>query len=415
MGQTPPKIYGPFLNGSLGPATNDLMDVALSPDNKYAFISNYRGQEIYRVDLSDPKNPALAGKLSISGGRPCDIAISPDGNYGVIIWGTSGKLMFFDPYSFAGYSVYTMTTAGALAQSVALAANGTVMLTDFNKAKIYFGRVNDDLNGLVSESSLPTSASPVNVAISPDGTTALVACWYVNIDVFQITGPGTVVPGATPLLNNALPDSIDFSPDGRIAYVYSSNLGPDFLSWYRINSPGNVTAGAVPAASLLTCYTFPPPGVEILAVAPNGLYAITHGNDGCLKKNAQLINLATFSTQIIATNNLGPTGVAAFWGALLAPNNLALARIENSYIFYKEYINSLTWQENAKNTFSVTGYRIYRKPQGSSNSAYDQLAEVSAWTFSYEDRGLGKNDQYTYGVASVDEKGRESQKAVVND
>lgn len=416
LGQTPPKIYGPFLNGSLGAVTYDLTDVALSPDNKYAFISNFKGQELYRVDLSDPKNPALAGKLSITESRLCDIAISPDGNYGVVVNNNpSAQVIFFDPCSFSGYSVYTLKTSGAAVAGVDLAANGTIILTDIWGAKIHFGRVNDSLNGLVSETSLPTSANPVNVAISPDGTTALVANWYSNINVFQITGAGTVVPGATPVLANAFPDSIDFSPDGKIVYVYSSNYGPDLLSWYRVNSPGNVTAGAVPAASLLTCSTIPVFGVEILAVAPNGLYAITHGSDACLKKNVQLINLVNFSTSIIATNNNLPTGVAAFWGAVLAPDNLALTKVENSYVFYKEYINRLTWQANTKNTFSVTSYRIYRKPQGSSNSAYELLADVGPWTFSYDDRGLGKNDQYTYGVATVDEKGRESQKAVVND
>ena len=416
LGQTPPKIYGPFLSGSLGAANDGLRDVALSPDNRYAFISNASSRELYRVDLSDPKYPVMAGKLSISELRLADIAISPDGNFGMVMDGqASNKVIFFDPYSFTSYSVYTMQTSVAWPSSVAVAANGTVILTDLGGMKIYFGRINDGLNGLVSESSLPTNGYPWNVAISPDGTTAIVASWNYSLDVFQITGAGTVVAGATPSLVSFFPDSIDFSPDSKVAYVFSSNLGPDFLSWYKVNSPGNVSAGAVPAATLLSCYSIPPVGVEILAAAPNGLYAIAWGADPCLKKNVQLINLLNFSTQLIATNNNSPTGVAAFWGAVLAPQNLALTSVENNYVFYKEYINRLTWEANTKNTFAVTSYRIYRKPQGSSNSAYELLAEVGSLTISYDDRGLGRNDQYTYGVATVDEKGRESQKAVVND
>ena len=416
LGTTPPKIYGPFLSGSLGAASDGLRDVALSPDNQYAFISNAASRELYRVDLSDPKYPVLAGKLSIPESRLADIAISPDGNFGIVVDGqASDKVIFFDPYTFTSYSVYTMQTSGAGASCVAVAANGTIILTDFVAKKIYFGRVNSGLNGLVSEGSLPTNGNPWNVAINSAGTTAIVASWYYSLDVYQITGAGTVVAGATPSLPTVFPDCIDFSPDGGIAYVFTSNFGPDFLSWYRVNSPGNVSLGLAPAASLLSCWSVPPLGVEILSVAPNGLYALAYGADACLKKNVQLINLVNFSTQLIATNNNTPTSVATFWGAVLAPHNLALATAENSYIFYKEYINRLSWQENTLNTFSIVAYRIYRKPQGSSNSAYELLAEVGPWTFSYDDRGLGRNAQYTYGVATVDEKGRESQKAVVND
>ena len=415
LGTTPPKIYGPFLGGSLGAAANGLLDVALSPDNKYAFISNTSSQEIYRVDISNPKNPILAGTLYIYELGPGDINISPDGNFGLVTGlGAYPKVFFFDPTAFTSYSTYTLQTSGARVSSAAVAANGTVILTDFWGMKIYFGRVNDGLTGLVSESSLATNGNPLNVAISPDGTTALVASWYYSLDVYQITGEGTVVAGGTPSVASYLPDSIDFSPDGKTAYVFCSNLGPDYLLTYKVNSPGNVSIGLAPAASLLSCWSVPLTGIELLAVAPNGLYAIAWGADACLKKNVQLINLLTFSTSLVATNNNTPTGVATFWGAVLAPNNLALTRIENNYIFRKEYVNRLTWQENTQNTFSIVAYRIYRKPQGSSDSAYELLAEVGPLTFSYDDRGVGRSDAYTYGVASVDEMGRESQKAVIS-
>jgi hypothetical protein len=65
LGTVPPTVYGPFLSGSLGtPGPDDtfdkLYDVAVTPDGRYALISNFRGQTLYRVDVSNPTSPSFA-------------------------------------------------------------------------------------------------------------------------------------------------------------------------------------------------------------------------------------------------------------------------------------------------------------------------------------------------------------------
>lgn len=222
LGQTPPKVYGPFLTGSLGipnPPFYRLLDVAITPDNNYALISDSGGSKIYRVDISDPTNPVLAGSIALGSFLPVDIAISPNGQFAVISSGMAGqRLVFINLFSFSNYSLYTLTSPNRYASSAAIGNdNSTVILGDNMSSRIIFGRVNATFSGLISEASLYATGYPLNVSISPDGTTVLVASLTLVVNVFKITGPGTVVPGTTTQVTGFrdYPQSIAFSPDGK--------------------------------------------------------------------------------------------------------------------------------------------------------------------------------------------------------
>ena len=60
FGTTTPTAYGPFLEGQLG-TIGKLYDVAITPDGRYALLSNYDDQAVYRVDISNPTNPVVTG------------------------------------------------------------------------------------------------------------------------------------------------------------------------------------------------------------------------------------------------------------------------------------------------------------------------------------------------------------------
>jgi hypothetical protein len=99
--------------------------------------------------------------------------------------------------------------------------------------------------------------------------------------------------------------------------------------------------------------------------------------------------------------------VASFC-SLFPPLNFTVQRLPNNFIFYKEYINRLTWQPNPENKINAK-YNIYRKPLGAPDSAYKLIAAVKENVFQYDDRGLKKNDLYSYRITSVDETGHESE------
>jgi len=196
LGISPPSIYGPFLLWQLG-ISGSLCDVVATPDNHYALITNFELSTLYRVDISTPTNPTLAGSINI-GFYPEDLAIAPNGQFALVTDGDNiDRVAIINLTTFTLTGTYTLTTSKAGAQAVDIAPdNQTVVLCDFDNDRIIYGIV-DPSTGLTSESTLPTINAPLNVIISPDGQTALVGGIDKTISVFRITDPGVVEAGTT--------------------------------------------------------------------------------------------------------------------------------------------------------------------------------------------------------------------------
>jgi hypothetical protein len=297
----------------------------VTPNGRYALVSNYDLKTIYRVDLLDPADPCSAGSVSI--GFPAeDIAIAPNSQFALITDGDGeNKVAIIDLTSFSLTATHTMTTPGAHVLAVAIAPDSqTVILCDYHNDRIIYGAVNP-ATGLTSELTLPTGFFPVNVAISPDGQTVLVAnSWHddppatdFTVSVFQITGPGAVAPGVTPTVAG-LPggqQSIAFSPDSKKAYVVSMTPDPDQLSSLIVNGPGNVSLGVSGAANLLSQAGGHVFGVDVLAVTPDGAYALAGNPDddyGTPSNDVAFVNLSDWSVATLNTNSTYPMGLSVF-------------------------------------------------------------------------------------------------------
>jgi hypothetical protein len=99
---------------------------------------------------------------------------------------------------------------------------------------------------------------------------------------------------------------------------------------------------------------------------------------------------------------------------LYPPVNQKIERLENNLIFFKEYINRLSWQSNPSNMTGIQKYRIYRKIKGSADDSYQTLAEVTGNVLSYDDRGLKRDDLFSYWITTIDEYNRESEPVEVS-
>ena len=104
--------------------------------------------------------------------------------------------------------------------------------------------------------------------------------------------------------------------------------------------------------------------------------------------------------------------VAVSYG-VFPPANVKLERLINDYIFFKEYVNRLTWEANPDNLGAILRYKIYRKTRGEPDTTYDLVSEVDATVFGYDDRGLREGAVYIYRITAVDDSSRESPPAVV--
>ncbi len=119
-----------------------------------------------------------------------------------------------------------------------------------------------------------------------------------------------------------------------------------------------------------------------------------------------------------------PAAAGVPWGVVMVhtvalayrvfpPANVKLERLVNNLIFFKEYINRLSWAPNPDNLARILRYKIYRKVTRDPDSTLDLLAEVDASSTGYDDRGLKSGTGFTYRITSVDESGRESPPAIV--
>jgi hypothetical protein len=119
-----------------------------------------------------------------------------------------------------------------------------------------------------------------------------------------------------------------------------------------------------------------------------------------------------------------PAAAAVPWGVetvrtialaygVFPPANVGLERLVNDLIFFKEYINRLSWDSNPDNLSRILRYKIYRKATYESDATFALLAEVDGASTGYDDRGLRQGIAFTYRITSVDESGRESRPATV--
>lgn len=198
-----------------------------------------------------------------------DLAISPDGRWALVSdGGIVGRVASIDVLNRR-----IVQTLPLLVQAVDVAADGeTVLGVETGSDQVLLLHLSPEDGRLSYEGRrLATGDVPINVAISPDGRTALVAnFWDDTVTVLRIDGPGEVVrigelrdlPGGQ--------QSIAFSPDGSKAYVVSVVPQPDQLSVLNVNGPGDVTKSDIRPIGLNTRAQCGFYGVDCLAISPDG-------------------------------------------------------------------------------------------------------------------------------------------------
>ncbi len=116
----------------------------------------------------------------------------------------------------------------------------------------------------------------------------------------------------------------------------------------------------------------------------------------------------------IFTSKPAMVSITAKFYPVYPPVSVKLERLVNDYIFYKEYVNRITWKHNPSNTVQIAEYRIYRKPKDASDSEYRLIGKVKGSETVYYDRGLKKDELYTYRITAVGVNGKESAPVVVS-
>ena len=390
LGTTPPTVYGPFLEGQLvplDPVTNEpqyggqMLDVAYIPGTNDALISNFGASTVYRINFDNPTKPRLVGSVLLQVGTDPldpdfksmfaeDIAVTTDGKLAIVAdGGFASRIAFINLETLTLNSLFELYEGVPFdpadppavlpplfyANAVAITPdNKTVIMADYFSGVALYGRINSAGDGLESVSGLHLCPNwdavaetcgvddylswPVNVSISPDGKTALLADAMMGmVTVLNITGPGQVQAGA-PFQLWGFPDtyadflagqparghcqSIAFAPDGKRAYMLQNDNYPsadpidpllqlqDQLSWVRIDGPGQASVGGVWVAMLYSRSSGQLFGVDTLVVGKDGknAYASNPIPSGAVKTVSR-INLQDFSTSAVHVNSTFPVGL----------------------------------------------------------------------------------------------------------
>ncbi len=333
-------LYGPFLEGQLGPPAGGLLDVAVTPDGCTALVSNFGNSTVFFVDVSNPTNLHLLGSLNISFFAE-DIAITSDGRFALVTDGGLGSQLA--SIDIAARTLVEVEDLGAKdAQAVAVAPDGTVIVADYLNGSLhtltldasgYLTPAQDYYTPQFEKDGVNITDWPVNVAVAPDDQTVLVSPAYADyMTIYQITGPGTLtfigrLFGLPPIWDSVTEtwhggqQSVTFSANGTQAYVLSNGIYdpvanvtyPNQISVLDITDPGCVSLRLSGAAFLLNNSSGQFFGVDVLARACHKLYV---GNPTSLSgvNYLNVVDLADFSVHPIPVGPLDDavvTGVAA--------------------------------------------------------------------------------------------------------
>lgn len=232
---TTQAVSAPFLAGELGAIGDGLFDVVMTPDGKTALVSSFSSRTVHVIDMSNPAAPTLRGDVVLSFFAE-DIALTPDGKYALVSdGGFSPKLAVIDVQNRTLVEEYT-DAGGNYFCSIAVAADGrTVLAADYIAGKVQVLTL-DAAGHLTYVNSIDVSNGgtlyPVNLSISPNGKTAIVAVGAsatspavpadnMRFPVLAITAPGVVELKSfvTIAQRTTACQTIVFNPAGTKAYA----------------------------------------------------------------------------------------------------------------------------------------------------------------------------------------------------
>jgi YVTN family beta-propeller protein len=234
----------------------DPMGVAVSPDGRFAYVTNTVSSSVSVIETG---TNSVTATIPV-GDVPSTVAFTPDGRFAYVTSTcghdrasicATGDVAVIDTGS---YAVLAIITVGERPEGIAITPDGTrayVANTFSNSISI----IDTATNVVTGEIAFPPSSTPASIAIPPDGA----RLYVVSVDA----GAVAVVDTATSIVTAMLPVGniplrIALTPDGRFAYVTNA-VGSRVTV---IDTASNTIVANIPARS-----------PEAVAVTPEGAFA----------------------------------------------------------------------------------------------------------------------------------------------
>jgi DNA-binding beta-propeller fold protein YncE len=306
-----------YLKGELGSYGGGLFDVVITPNGKTAIVSNFGDSTIYFIDISkgfeEPPTLLGDGQGTYIGFFAEDMEITPDGKYVLVTDGGFSARVAIVEISSGLLVSSKYLGANIYANAVTISPDGTLVLfADYFQGAVHsFALSGITLTYIETQRILPVR--PVNVAISPDGQTVIVANAGASItSVFLIDSQQNLCHQGTIPLPSKNGQSCIFSKDGsKIYYLSNSQNGGTRINVLNVTAPGKVSASGTSISLYPPKGTSQLFGVDSIAMDPAGnyLYVANPTLSGGLT-GISIIDLTTETEVGFVVGNGIPTGIA---------------------------------------------------------------------------------------------------------
>jgi YVTN family beta-propeller protein len=268
--------------------------VALARD---AYVANYGSGSVSVVDLG---TNAVVGTVAV-GGKPRDVAITPDGRFAYVTDEAGGSVSVIDTATKA--VVGTPIAVGVEPRGIAIApSGGRAYVSNFGGGTVSV--IDTAANAVVG--TITVGKEPLGIALSPDGSRAFVANSGEGTISTIDTATNTVV--GAPIVVGTEPNRIAIGPHGGRAFV--TNRGANSATAFN-PANGSLAGAPIPVGSQ-------PSGI---AIGPSGALAYAAGfGDGTLtpidtSTNAPGAAIGGFNQpEGVAVNPAGSRGYVANLG-----------------------------------------------------------------------------------------------------
>jgi outer membrane autotransporter protein len=292
--------------GSPIPVGNFPTGVAITPDGRFAYITNQ--DAIGTVSIIDAAGKTvLPGTIPV-GSFPLGVAVTPNARFAYVANGNDTVSVIDVGNNSAPIATIPLGT-GTEPFGVAVTPDGQfAYITNFGNNTV---SVIATATNTVVGSLIPVGSSPQGVAITPDGRFAYVT----NFGDGTVSVINTATKAVTQISVGGAPEGVAITPNGNFVYIANQSNNTVSVISTMTNQVVNIPVGSTPVGVAIT-----PDGkfVYVTNFGDNTVSVIQVGSDAVLQTIGVGIQPDSFGAFI------GPNLIVAQGGPLLIANDSAL-------------------------------------------------------------------------------------------